>query len=72
MTKPSMPARPLPGTAEWNRLCCSFCGKDPDHVRFLTAGVAGGMICNVCCAKAFLIFLRASFTSVFGLAPQRG
>jgi hypothetical protein len=70
MTKPSMQARPLPGTAEWKRLCCSFCGKDADHVRFLAAGVSGGTICNVCGVKAFLIFLRAHFTSVFGLAKS--
>ena len=34
-------ARPLPDTAEWGHLHCSFCGKDGNHVRFLTAGVAG-------------------------------
>jgi hypothetical protein len=70
MTKPSMRARPLPGTAEWKRLYCSFCGKDADHVRFLAAGVSGGTICNVCGIGAFLIFLRAHFTSVFGLAKS--
>ncbi len=37
-------ARPLADTAEWEHLHCSFCGKDGDHVRFLTAGVAGGKI----------------------------
>jgi ClpX C4-type zinc finger protein len=59
MTKPVMRARPLPGTAEWKQLHCSFCGQDADHVRFLTAGTSGGMICDVCCVKAFWIFLRA-------------
>ena len=50
-----------------NPLRCSFCGKDADYVRFLTAGVSGGMICDVCCLKAFFIFLKAHITSVFGL-----
>ncbi len=49
----------LPGNAEWSRLHCSFCGKDANHVRFLSAGIAGGKICDVCCFKAFLIFVRA-------------
>jgi hypothetical protein len=61
-----MSARPLHGAEEWKRLHCSFCGKDADHVRFLTAGVSGGMICDVCCVKAFLIFLNARIASVFG------
>jgi hypothetical protein len=55
-------AHPLPDTAEWGHLRCSFCGKDGNHVRFLSAGVAGGKICNVCCLKAFLIFVKAYLT----------
>jgi hypothetical protein len=70
MTKPAMQARPLPGAAEWKHLHCSFCGKDANHVRFLTAGVSGGMICDVCCVKAFFIFLKAHVTSVFGFATS--
>jgi hypothetical protein len=55
-------ARPLPGVADWSHLHCSFCGKDGNHVRFLTAGLAGGKICDACCLKAFLIFVRAYVT----------
>ena len=58
-------AQPLPETAESKRLRCSFCDKDADHVRFLSAGVAGGTICDVCCFKALLIFLKAHVTAVF-------
>ncbi len=46
-------------------LCCSFCGQDVEQVRFLSAGVAGGMICDVCCLKAGLIFVKAQFRRVF-------
>jgi len=52
-------ARPASDPAEWHRLHCSFCGKDGNHVRFLSAGVFGGMICDTCCWQAFVIFLRA-------------
>jgi hypothetical protein len=31
-------------------------------VRFLTAGIAGGKICDVCCLQAFVIFLKAWLT----------
>ncbi len=44
------------------KLCCSFCGKDADHVRFLAAGVAGGRICDGCCWRALLIFVKARLT----------
>ena len=37
-------------------------GKDGDHVRFLAAGVAGGKICDVCCLKGVLIFVKAYLT----------
>jgi hypothetical protein len=59
---------PLRDTAEWKRLQCSFCGKDAVDVRFLTAGVFGGMICDRCCVKALLIFVRAHLVSAFKLA----
>jgi hypothetical protein len=68
--RPALQARPLPDAAEWKHLHCSFCGKDADHVRFLTAGVSGGMICDVCCVKACFIFMKAfmkaHITSAFG------
>jgi len=54
--------RPLPDTAEWAHLHCSFCGRDDDHVRFLVGGVAGGKICDACCWKALAIFLKAYLT----------
>jgi hypothetical protein len=50
---------PVADRAEWRHLHCSFCGKDADHVRFLSAGVAGGKICDVCCLRALLIFASA-------------
>ena len=56
MTKPS--------TSPSSDLRCAFCGKDADHVRFLSAGVAGGMICDVCCVKALFIFVKAHVTSL--------
>lgn len=65
MANSAMRAQPLPGTADWKHLHCSFCGKDADHVRFLTAGVSGGMICNVCCVKALVVFLKAQIASAF-------
>ena len=69
-TEPATRSQPLPGSAEWKHLHCSFCGKDADHVRFLTAGVSGGMICDVCCLKAFFIFLKAHVTSALGFAAS--
>lgn len=59
MPRTSLDARPLPDSAAWARLHCSFCGRDANHVRFLTAGVAGGRICDACCFKAFAIFVKA-------------
>ena len=61
-------ARPLPDTAAWRQLHCSFCGKDAGHVRFLAAGVAGGRICDGCCWKALFIFLKARLTFRSGTA----
>jgi hypothetical protein len=62
MPRPASIPHPLPDAAEWKHLHCSFCGKDAEHVRFLTAGAAGGKICDVCCLKAFVIFLGAWLT----------
>ena len=31
---------------------------------------AGGMICDVCCFKAFVIFVKAYFTSALRLNPS--
>jgi hypothetical protein len=53
---------PLADRADWSRLHCSFCGRDANHVRFLSAGVAGGKICDTCCFKAVLIFAKAWLT----------
>ena len=65
MTQAAMQAQPLADHAEWKHLRCSFCARDAHHVRFLSAGVAGGMICDECCLKAFLIFVRAHIASLF-------
>ena len=65
-----MQSQPFSGTGESNHLHCSFCGKDSDHVRFLTAGVSGGTICDVCCLKALLIFLKAHVSSALGFATS--
>jgi hypothetical protein len=60
-----MPSPPLAGTTESKDLRCSFCARDAEHVRFLSEGVAGGMICDMCCLKAFFIFAKAHITSLF-------
>ena len=62
MPRTALGTAPLPDQADWSRLHCSFCGKDANHVRFLSAGVAGGKICDVCCFKAVLIFAKAWLT----------
>ena len=62
MPRSAATARPLHDTAEWSHLHCSFCGKDGNHVRFLTGGIAGGKICDVCYLKAFFIFAKAYVT----------
>jgi hypothetical protein len=62
MPRPAALTAPLAGQAEWSRLHCSFCGKDANHVRFMSAGVAGGKICDACCFKGALIFLKAWLT----------
>jgi len=56
----------LPNTAEWPRLECSFCGKDAGRVRFLAAGAYGGLLCDACCMRATLVFIKARLASVFG------
>ena len=65
MTQTATPSRPLADSTEWKHLRCSFCARDAEHVRFLSSGVAGGMICDVCCLKAFFIFAKAHITSLF-------
>ena len=62
MPRTALQSAPLSDHAEWSRLHCSFCGRDANHVRFLTAGLAGGKICDACCFKALLIFVRAWLT----------
>jgi len=54
--------------ADWSHLRCSFCGRDGNQVRFMSAGLAGGKICDACCFKAFGIFVRAHLARVFGRA----
>jgi hypothetical protein len=67
MHRAAAQSAPLPGTAQWRQLHCSFCGRDADHVRFLAAGVAGGMICDRCNFRSLGIFLKAHLASVFGI-----
>ena len=67
-TRPDAEPRLDPDRAEWRRLHCSFCGKDGNHVRFLAAGVSGGMICDRCCLIAMLIFVKARIAAVFRTA----
>ena len=62
MPRMAVRTRPLSDRAERSRLHCSFCGKDANHVRFMSAGLAGGKICDACCFKAFAIFVRAWLT----------
>jgi hypothetical protein len=62
MPRTAATARPLPDTGEWGHLHCSFCGKDGNHVRFLAGGVAGGKICDVCCLKGLVIFVKCYLT----------
>jgi len=70
MLKTAAESRPLVDTAEWGQLHCSFCGKDADHVRFLSAGASGGMICDRCCLKAFFIFLKAHLGSALRMTSS--
>ncbi len=63
--------RPVPDLAEWHRLHCSFCGKNSHRVRFLVSGKAGGFICDVCCLKSLLIFLRAQLAAIFSSREVR-
>jgi len=65
---PAVQRRPVADRAEWRRLHCSFCGKDGEHVRFLAAGVFGGMICDRCCVIAMVIFVKARIAAVFRTA----
>ena len=68
MPKATAEARPVTDAAEFKRLSCSFCGKDGERVRFLAAGVCGGMICDRCCYVALFIFLKARLAATFRIA----
>jgi len=71
MTHHAAYARPQRDLAELSRLSCSFCGETADHVRFLTAGVAGGMICDRCWLVASVIFVKAYLVSLLAFVrPQ--
>ena len=67
MPRIAVQTTPLADGAAWSRLHCSFCGKDANHVRFLSAGVAGGKICDTCCFKAVLIFAKAWLRHPLGI-----
>jgi hypothetical protein len=71
MPRTAAQAKAKTDAAEWAHLHCSFCGRDGNHVRFLTAGLAGGTICDACCLKAVAIFVKAYVTRAFGLIPAR-
>ena len=70
MLQTAAQARPLGDTAEWRQLHCSFCGKDAEYVRFLTSGVFGVMICDRCCLRAAMIFLKAHLAAALRMAAS--
>jgi len=71
MTHSAAYARPLRDASELSRLSCSFCGKTADHVRFLTAGASGGMICDRCWLVASAVFVKAYVMSLLAFVrPQ--
>ena len=71
MTHHAAYAQPLRDPSDLSRLSCSFCGKTADHVRFLTAGVAGGMICDRCWLVASVVFVKAYLASLLAFVrPQ--
>jgi hypothetical protein len=71
MTHHAAYARPQRDLSDLSRLSCSFCGKTADHVRFLTAGMAGGMICDRCWLVASVVFLKTYVTSLLAFVrPQ--
>ena len=67
MPFPAAQPRAQADRADWRTLHCSFCGRNAEQVRFLSAGVFGGTICDRCCLKAFFIFLKAYLTAPFRL-----
>jgi recombinational DNA repair protein (RecF pathway) len=71
MTHHAAHARPQRDPSDLSRLSCSFCGKTADHVRFLTAGVSGGMICDRCWLVASVVFVKAYLASLLAFVrPQ--
>ncbi|MBL8918438.1 MAG: hypothetical protein JNJ54_06225 [Myxococcaceae bacterium] len=49
-----------------NTLCCSMCGKDSEHVRYLMAGAAGGHLCDACTVAAMKIVLGQRVKDLLG------
>jgi recombinational DNA repair protein (RecF pathway) len=71
MTHHAAYARPQRDPCDLSRLSCSFCGRTADHVRFLTAGASGGMICDRCWLVASVVFLKAYVMSLLAFVrPQ--
>jgi ClpX C4-type zinc finger protein len=70
MPSPARQARAQADRADWRKLHCAFCGKNAEQVRFLSAGVFGGTICDRCCLTAFLIFLKAYLKAPFRLGSS--
>lgn len=48
-------------------LCCSMCGKDSAHVRYLMAGAAGGHLCDACAVAAMKLVLGQRVKELFDL-----
>jgi len=71
MTHHAAYARPFRDPSDLARLSCSFCGKTADHVRFLTAGASGGMICDRCWLVASVIFVKAYLAALFALVRSQ-
>jgi hypothetical protein len=71
MTHHAAYSRPQRDPSGLSRLSCSFCGKTADHVRFLTAGASGGMICDRCWLVASVIFVKAYLAALLAFVrPQ--
>ena len=52
-------------------LCCSLCGKDEAHVRYLMAGAAGGHLCDECTLAATKIVLNQRVKDLLRRAGAR-
>lgn len=50
-------------------MCCSMCGKDSEHVRYLMAGAAGGHLCDACTVAAMKIVINQRVKDLF--QPRR-